>query len=444
MSSAPPLLSRTILGVLASCLLLAGCADASKTVASENQAALSSSTTQPSTSAVSSTTMPPATSTSSTSTLPSEMPSAEDIFAERSSQLAGDESAPDNELEPDIQLINFLLNLLSQEAPNAPTPEWLTQQQITQLSNEVNALPAELVPELIAKLTNYMEMEEICADSMDSQVEMSKCSPVFLEICENFRILGEKLENSEVSSLRSLWFDLSLIVCYISDSIEFLVSAGEVVQNCSDIWRSESFSEIFPVKSFINQSDLKINYILPTQDELEQSVEQFQECVNNFGDICLEVTDLTDKVNDLPIWILPNENDSTFDEFFSEARDVPELICQLASFIESLGDILPKFFAFSETCQDINPFESEQSDEPRSTKLSMSNTNTTIFIQQNANEELLDKCYEILQDICTDLNSLVKQLEEVAEIDEEFDNLVELHSSVETIYCNLADIFSQE
>lgn len=441
MSSAPPLLSRTILGVLAACLLIAGCADASKPVASEDQSAPSSPTTQPSTSAASSTTTPTATSTSSTSTLPSDPQAAVDILVERASQLAGDESAPE---ERDTQLINFLLNLFSPEAPNSPTPDWLTQQQITQLPNEVNTLPAKLVSDLAATLTNYVEMEEICADSTDSQVEMSECSPVFLEICENFRILEEKLENSEVSSLRSLWFDLSLMVCYISDTIEFLVSAGEVNQSCSDIWRSENFGGIFPVKSFQNQSNLKINYILPTQDELEQSVEQFQKCANKYSDICLEVTDLADKVNDLPIWILPDENDGTLDEFFSDVGDMSELICQLTDFIESLGDLFPKFFAFSETCQDINPFESEQSDEPRSIKLNISDTSTVLLVQLEPNEELLNECYQILQDICTDLDSLVKRLENISAIDEQFDELVELYSSVEIIYCDLADIFLQE
>lgn len=383
MSSAPPLLSRAILGVLAACLLLAGCTDASKPVASEDQAAPSSPTTQPNTSAVSSTTLPTATSTSSTSALPSETPSAVDILVERASQLAGDESAPE---EPDIQLINFLLNLFSPEVPNSPTPDWLTQQQITQLPKEVNTLPAELVSELATTLTNYVEMEEICADSIDSQVEMSECSLVFLEICENLRILEEKLENSEVPSLRSLWFDLSLMVCYISDTIEFLISAAEINQSCSNIWRSENFGGIFSVKSFPNQSDLKINYILPTQDEPEQSVEQFQKCADSYSDICLEVIDMAGKVNDLPIWILPNENDGTLDEFFSDVGGISELICQLTDFIESLGDLYPKFFAFSETCQDINPFENEQSDEPSSIKLNMSDTSIVLLVQLEPNE----------------------------------------------------------
>ena len=128
---ASSLLYRAVLAMLVSCLLLAGCTDATKPVASEDQSTLSPSSVTPSAPLASTTstipettTSAPTTSTASTSTLPSETPSAESILLERTAQATRDEATPD---DPSTLLVKFLLTQFSPDAPNSPTPVWLTQ-----------------------------------------------------------------------------------------------------------------------------------------------------------------------------------------------------------------------------------------------------------------------------------------------------------------------------
>lgn len=444
MSSAPTLLSRAILGVSAACLLLAGCADASRPVASEDQTALSSSTTQPNASAVSTTSMPPATSTSSTSTLPSETPSAEDIFAERASQLAGDESVPE---EPDIQLINLLLNLLSPEAPNSPTPEWLTQQQITQLSDEIDTLSVDFSSEVNKALLKYIEVEQICVDSGETDIVLSECSQELIEVCSNLAALETQLIESKVTYFSSLWSDIKQIICYVSDSFESINYTQEALERCSEIWTMDDLGGIFQIEFSWNQTNLPHSYVIPIQGEFEQVIELLKECLDEYNNFCLEVTNWQTRLKDLPTWFLENYVSNESNELLYDVSVLANntiIVCQSAEIFSDLVDFFEGTLVFLDTCQGINPFENEYSDEPSLAKLNMQYKNIVFLVQSTTDEELIEECFQVIQRICSNIKSLIMKMEELTEIDQEFDELVEMYSSIETIYCNLADIFLQE
>ena len=63
------------------------------------------------------------------------------------------------------------------------------------------------------------------------------------------------------------------------------------------------------------------------------------------------------------------------------------------------------------------------------------------LVQSTTDEELIEECFQIIQSICSSIKSLILKMEELAKIDEEFGELIEMYSSIETIYCDLADIF---
>jgi len=439
-----PSLSRSVLGVLAVCLLLAGCADASKPVASENQSAPSSPTTQPSTSALSSTTTSPATSTSSTPTLPSETPTAEDILAERASQLSGDESAPD---DPDTQLIKFLLSLLSPEARNSPAPEWLTQQQITQLSDELETLPVDLSSEVDKALLKYIEITKICTDGIETNIVVSECSPEFSKVCDNFTILQTQLSEAEVAYFSSLWSDIKQIMCFASDSSQFLNYAQEALERCSEIWNIEDLGGIFSIEFSRNKANFRLSDIRPTQGEFDQVLESLEECVDEYDNFCLQIVNLQTRLDNFPTWFTENYVGNGSDLFLDESgtlENTGTFICQSVEILSGIVDFIIETLTFSDTCQDINPFENEDLDEPSFVKLNMRNNSMVFLVQSTTDEELIEECFQIIQSICSNIKSLILKMEELAKIDEEFGELIEMYSSIETIYCDLADIFFQE
>ena len=437
--------------MLVGCLLLAGCTDATKPVASEDQSTLSPSSVTPSAPLASTTstipettTSAPTTSTASTSTLPSETPSAESILLERAAQASRDEATPD---DPSTLLVKFLLTQFSPDAPNSPTPVWLTQQQLTQLSEELENLPAEQTSEIAEVLSKYVETEETCGNNLGIQDEFSECPPVFLEVCDNFTILRTELKEPEESYFSSLWFDIGKIVCYVSDAFEFIDSTEEIDERCSQLWSEENFEGTLRIEFLQNRIDLPLSYIRPVQNRSGiPNMELWEKCAADYDGICLEITELQSRVTDFPIWFLANYVSSNFGEFLTDAAilgDTARWFCLSAEIFGDLLDLFQTMLDFSEACQNIDTFESEPLYETSLVKLNISITNTVLSMQLEADESLLAECTEILQGICSDIKSFVMKLEEFSATTEESEGWVELYSAIETLYCELADTFSQ-
>ena len=172
----------------------------------------------------------------------------------------------------------------------------------------------------------------------------------------------------------------------------------------------------------------------------------WEKCAADYDGICLEITELQSRVTDFPIWFLANYVSSNFGEFLTDAGilgDTARWFCLSAELIRDLLDFTQTILDFSEACQNFNTFENEPLSEPRLVKFNISSTNTVLSIQLETDENLLAECSEILQGICSDIKSIVMKFEEFSAITEGIEGLVELYSALETLYCELADTFSQ-